>query len=148
MKGNYCPNCSKDTLFNKGNMHFFKCLNCEKKICRYCSKLFSNDHLDLINPTHCKVYYRYNENLEPKTNYCLKYLLELFFVLASFYLSFVGAFLLIKKIFYKIFNMKDNKNCIKYTFQYLFTIICFIIVIPIIFIFFPVYPSLLALFDF
>ena len=148
MKGNYCPNCSKDTLFNKGNTHFLKCLNCEKKICRYCSKSFSNDHLDLNNPTHCKVYYRYTENLEPKTNYCLKYLLELFFVLASFYLSFVGAFLLIKKIFYKIFNMKDNKNCIKYTFQYLFTIICFIIVIPIIFIFFPVYPSLLALFDF
>ena len=148
MKGDYCPHCNKDTLFNKSNLHFFKCLNCEKKICRYCLKLFSNDHLDLMNPNHCKVYYRYNDNLESKNNYCLKYLLELFFVLASFYLSFVGAFLIIKKMFYNIFNMKDNKNCIKYTFLYLFTIICFFIVIPIIFIFFPVYPSLLALFDF
>ena len=148
MKGDYCPHCNKDALFNKSNLHFFKCLNCEKKICRYCLKLFSNDHLDLMNPNHCKVYYRYNDNLESKNNYCLKYLLELFFVLASFYLSFVGAFLIIKKMFYNIFNMKDNQNCIKYTFLYLFTFICFLIVIPIIFIFFPVYPSLLALFDF
>ena len=148
MKGVYCPYCNKDALFTKGNSHFCKCLNCDCKICKYCSKKFTNDHLDLNNPTHCKVYYRYNDNPKQNNSFCNKYLLELFFVLATFYLSFVGAFLLIKGFFYKFFNMKDNKNCIKYTFLYLFTFICFLVTIPFIFIFFPVFPSLLALFDF
>ena len=142
----YCPFCNKDALFTKGNMHFGKCLNCQKKICKYCSKIFSNNHLDLSNPSHCKVYYRNKDIFQGKNNCCLRFLLELFFVIASFYLSFVGAFLLIKGMFYKAFNLNENKNCIKYTFAFLFTFICFVIVIPIIFIFFPVFPSLLASF--
>ena len=142
----YCPFCNKDALFTKGNMHFGKCLNCQKKICKYCSKIFSNNHLDLSNPSHCKVYYRNKDIFQGKNNCCLRFLLELFFVIASFYLSFVGAFLLIKGMFYKAFNLNENKNCIKYTFAFLFTFICFLIVIPIIFIFFPVFPSLLASF--
>ena len=142
----YCPYCNKDTLFTKGNMHYGKCLNCQIKICKHCSKEFKNDHLDLSSPNHCKVFYRTKEAMQDKKNICLRYLLELFFVIASFYLTFAGAFLLIREMFSSAFNLKDNKNCIKYAFLYLFTFICFLIAIPIIFIFFPVFPSLMATF--
>ena len=148
VKDIYCPICNKNTIFSRGNSHFFKCLYCESKRCKYCLKEFTNNHLDLSNQGHCKVYYRYADNFQQNYNYCLKYLLELFFVLASFYLSFVGAFLLFKRFFYICFNMKKNKNCIKFFFLYLLTFILFLFVAPIIFIFFPVFPSLLAFLDF
>ena len=148
MREVYCPNCCKNAIFPKSNSHFFKCLNCESKKCRHCLKEFTNDHFDLSKENHCKVYYRYADNQKPKDSFCVKFLLQLFFVLASFYLSFVGAFLLIKRFFSSILNIKDNKKCIKYIFLYLFTVILFLVVMPIIFIFFPVFPSMVTLFDF
>ena len=148
IKEQYCSYCRKEALFSKINSHFSKCLNCEIKICKYCSKEFTNYHLDINHPDHCKVYYRNNdENQQPNKKF-LKFLLELFLVCALFYLSFVGSFLLIRQMFYFIFNLKQNKNCIKYIFLYLFTFICFLVTIPIIFILFPVFPSLVSIFEF
>ena len=145
IKETYCSNCNKYTLFPKSNSHFFKCLYCESKKCRYCSKNFTKEHFELNSPNHCKVYYR--TDIEPKKMKCIFYFLtEVFFIFASFFLCFVGAFLLIKTKFYIAFNLKENKNFIKYFFLYLFTIICFVIVIPFIYIFFPVFPSVIALF--
>ena len=146
MKETYCSNCNKYALFPKSNSHFFKCLYCESKKCKYCSKNFNKEHLELNNPSHCKVFYRLND-IESKKKICiLKYLEELFFIIASFFLCFIGAFLLIKQIFYKVFNIKENKNFVKFFFLYFFTIICFLIVFPIIYIFYPVFPSIMALF--
>ena len=148
MKETYCSNCNKDALFTKANSHFSKCLYCECKKCKFCSKEFTNEHLDLNSPCHCKVFYRYNnDNTEQKSKLFLKFLLELFFVFANFFISLIGTFLLIRRMFFFCFKMKKNKNCFKYIFLYLFTIICFLIVFPFIYIFFPVFPSILAFFD-
>ena len=146
MKETYCSNCNKYALFPKSNSQFFKCLYCESKKCRYCSKNFNKEHLELKNPSHCKVYYRSNDYEKKKLKCIVNYLIELFFIIASFVLCFIGAFLLIKQMFYKVFNIKENKNFIKFFFLYFFTIICFLIVLPIIYIFFPVFPSIMALF--
>ena len=147
MKDTYCSNCNKDALFTKANSHFSKCLYCEYKKCKFCSKEFNNEHLDLNSPSHCKVFYRYNENDVPKPKLILNFLLELFFVFANFFISLIGTFLLIRSMFFICFKMKKNKSCFKYIFLYLFTIICFLIVFPFIYIFFPVFPSILAFFD-
>ena len=148
IKEQYCSYCRKEALFSKINSHFSKCLNCEIKICKYCSKEFTNYHLDINHPDHCKVYYRNSEENQQQNKKFMKFLLELFLVCALFYLSFVGSFLLIRQMFYFIFNLKQNKNCIKYIFLYLFTFICFLVTIPIIFILFPVFPSLVSIFEF
>ena len=147
MKENYCSNCNKYALFSKGNSHFSKCLNCECKICKFCLKEFTNEHLDLNRPNHCKVVYRYSENNEQKTKIFLRFLLELFFVFANFFIILIGIFLLIRRKFFICFKMKKNKNCFKYIFLYLFTFICILIVFPFIYILFPVFPSLLTFFD-
>ena len=147
MKDTYCSNCNKDALFTKANSHFSKCLYCECKKCKFCSKEFNNEHLDLNSPSHCKVFYRYNENDVPKPKLILKFLMELFFVFANFFISLIGTFLLIRRMFFICFKMKKNKSCFKYIFLYLFTIICFLIVFPFIYIFFPVFPSILAFFE-
>ena len=104
--------------------------------------------MDLNNPSHCKVFYRLTENEERKSKCIVMYLIELFFILASFVLCFVGAFLLIKEMFYTALNLKKSKNFIKYFFLYFFTIICFLIVLPFIYIIFPVFPSFMALFNY
>ena len=148
IKGVYCPKCCKDALFSKTNSFFFKCLYCENKICKYCSKPYSREHLDLNNPNHCKVYYRNDDNPQKKRNICISYLEQLFFVLATYFLFFAGMFLLFKGMFSSCFKIKENKNCFKFFFVYLFTIICFLIVFPFIFIFFPVFPSVLAAIDY
>ena len=148
MKETYCSNCNKDTLFTKVSTHFYKCLYCESKRCKYCLKYFNREHMDLNNPSHCKVFYRLTENEERKSKCIVMYLIELFFILASFVLCFVGAFLLIKEMFYTVLNLKKSKNFIKYFFLYFFTIICFLIVLPFIYIIFPVFPSFMALFNY
>ena len=100
------------------------------------------------NPNHCKVYYRNDDNPQKKRNICISYLEQLFFVLATYFLFFAGMFLLFKGMFSSCFKIKENKNCFKFFFVYLFTIICFLIVFPFIFIFFPVFPSVLAAIDY
>lgn len=148
MKGIYCPECRKDALFAKTNSHFFKCLFCENKICKYCSKIYTREHFDLTNPNHCKVYYRTDDNMRRKRNKFYLYLEQLFFVLATYYLLYYGTLLLFIEMFSFLFKINKSKSCFKLFFIYIFAIICFFIAVPIIFIFFQVFPSLLATFDY
>ena len=148
LKEVYCPNCFKETLFSKTNTHFFKCLNCGCKRCKYCLKNYNARHIDSTYIEHCKVFYRTDDYFNPDSQKCLKIFLQIFFVFASYYLCFAGAFLLIRNIFFVIFGIKKNNKIFLSIFAYLFTIICFIIVIPFIFFFYPYFPSIMALSDY
>ena len=147
-KDNYCPNCFHESLFSKTNTYFFKCLYCGCKRCKYCLKEYDDRHFDSTSITHCKIYYRFDEigKKDPKFLYIL--LLQLFFVFASYYICFAGAFLSAKKMFFCIFQANVKKNIILYLFAYLFAIICFVIFIPFIIIIYPYFPSIMALSDY
>ena len=148
VKDGYCPFCYKESLFSKTNTHFYKCLNCLSKICRYCFKDFTERHIEWNYNEHCKVYYRLEEEDKNKRNKCLNVLMQYFFVFAIFYLLFAGSFYNIKAILVQIFKVNYNRNIIRYFLVYLFTIIFFVITVPFIFLMFPYFPSILALSDY
>ena len=72
-KEGYCPFCLKESLFSKTNTHYYKCLNCLCKICRYCFKEFIDRHMDIHNVEHCKLYYRLDGDLNEKIYLSLLY---------------------------------------------------------------------------
>ena len=147
IKDGYCPNCYEESLFAKTNTHYFKCLNCRIKICKYCFKEYIDRHIDIHSTDHCKVYYRLEED-ENKKNYLFIFLMQLLFVIACFYFTFLGSFYFFRDSFFRIFNIKNKWNCFKYLFAYFLSIIFFIISIPFIFLLYPYFPSIIALFDY
>ena len=147
IRGCFCPHCYQESLFSKTNTRFFKCLNCEIRLCKLCFKQFTVNHLEINNLEHCKVFYRIEENLNFKKNQIIIHLLlQIFFVFASFFICFGGSFFRMKDIFFYLFNI-NNRSIIKYIFGYFFIIIFFIISVPFIFLLYPYFPSIMALFN-
>ena len=144
----YCPHCFEESLFSKTNTHYFKCLNCLIKICKYCFKEYIDRHIDIHYIDHCKVYYRLEDDQNKRKILFFIFLLQLIFVFACFYFTFVGSFYFFRDYFFKFFNTKNNGNFIKYFFTYFFSMVCFIISVPFIFLFYPYFPSIIALFDY
>ena len=148
-KDGYCPYCYEESLFSKTNTHYYKCLNCLSKICKYCFKEFHDRHMDINYNLHCKVFYRGDEEFNRKKNiFFYTFLLELFFVLATFYLCLAGSFYFIKNLFFGICTITHNSNFIILLFGYFFVLIFFIISIPFIVILYPYFPSVIAIFDY
>ena len=147
-KDGYCPYCYEESLFSKTNTNYYKCLNCLSKICKYCFKEYHDRHMDINYNFHCKVYYRGDEEDNRKKNKFETFLLELFFVLATFYLCLAGSFYFFKKLFFGICNITHKSNFMIYLFGYFFAFIFFIVTIPFIIILYPYFPSVIALFDY
>lgn len=148
IKGIFCPFCNKDSLFSKTNTYFYKCLNCESKICRYCLKEYNSRHMDISSTEYCKVHYRYEDDGIKDLKICYNLFIQLFFILASYYLCFSGIFYFIRSIFFNIFSTRKNHNIFLYILSYLFTIIIFAIFIPLIVPFHPFFPYIMAVFDY
>ena len=144
----FCPFCFEQALFTQTNNYFYRCLNCLTKVCKYCFKEFNHYHMDMNYPGRCKVFHRSNEIIIKKRNGCLSFLLELFFVIALYYLTFVGIFFCLRESFYRIFSINKKKNFCKYFFTYFFSIVIFILFFPIILLLFPYFPSITAIFDY
>ena len=151
----YCQKCFKPTLFTKINGFFIKCLNCDNKICKYCLKEFNNYHMDIMYENHCKVYYRKDDDFYfNNTSKILVYLLQLFYVLAMYYLSFAGIFYIVLNFLQKIIKFsyrKYNNKCILfiiYIFFYFFSFIALLACSPFIVVIHPFFPSILSLIDY
>ena len=144
----YCPNCFMESLFSKTNTNFYRCLNCCCKKCKYCLKECDERHFDLTNNNHCKVYFRFDDEGKPKITCLYLFFLQLFFVIASYYICFAGTFLLTKNKFVNLFQANAKKYFILYFFAYFFSIICFIICIPFIVLIYPYFPSIMAICDY
>ena len=148
----FCPKCLNPNLFSKTNTHFIKCLNCNYKVCKYCLKEFTEKHLDIKVGGYCKIYFRKDIEDYGQNNQFLFYLLQLLFVIAMYLLAYCGTYL----FFYEIFKIKFRLNSHKKNFYYYikkviiitFSIILFIISCPFIFVCFPFFPVIIALFDF
>ena len=147
IKNTICPFCNEETLFKQTNNYFFKCLNCLTKVCQYCMKEYNTKHFDINYPKRCKIYHRFIEASENKTNCFYTFLLQIFFVIAMYYLTFVGIFSLVRNKFFIAFNANKNKISCKCLLAYFFSIIIFIVIIPFIFIIYPYFPSISAIFD-
>ena len=148
----FCPNCLKPDLFSKSNNQFIKCLNCNYKICKYCLKEYTPKHLDIKVEGYCKVYFRNENDFIEKKNYILIYLLQLFFVVSMYYLTFVGTYLFFyDKLRTKLRLDKRKRNIIYYIkkiFIIIFSSIFLMICCPFIIICYPFFPVLIALFDY
>ena len=143
----FCPQCYEESLFSKTNTRFYKCLNCEMRICKMCFKPFTVNHLEINNLEHCKVFYRIEENQNfRKKQTLLNILLQIFFIFASFFICFGGSFYFFRDIFFCLFNIK-NRDIVKLIFAYFFILIFFIISVPFIFLLYPYFPSIMALFN-
>lgn len=147
-KGVFCSNCSMESLFSKTNTHFLKCLYCNCKKCRHCLKDFDNDHMDINSPTHCKVYYRYDRKDLNNSEFCLRFILQLFFVIASYCIFLVGTFIKIRNVFFFLFRAKTTGNVLFYIFSYFFAVFFFILVIPFFIAFYPYFPCIMSSTDY
>jgi hypothetical protein len=146
-KNQFCSKCNESSLFSKIGGHFIKCLNCFHRICKYCLKEFDEFHMDIGYEDHCKVYYRLeNDNIE-KNSCIYEFLIQLFFVIASFSFLFIGSFKYFKLFFQKIFCVKNYDSWYFWIFVYFFTFIFFICSIPFLLIGFPYFPIFTAIFN-
>ena len=109
-KDEYCPNCHEPTLFCKIDGFFHKCLNCGFKICKYCNKEYTNTHLIINYPGHCKVYYRKKQEEKIKTNYLFIYLIQLIYVISMFYITFSFCYLRFYKFFKGFLKIQKHEN--------------------------------------
>ena len=148
----FCPKCLNPNLFSKTGNHFIKCLNCNNKICKYCLKEYTSMHLNLRLEGYCKVYFRReSENLEDK-NYVLIFLLQLLFVIAMYVFVYSGAYLFFYDTLKEKWKLNDKrKNCVFYLKKiiiFLISIMLIAICFPIFIVFYPFFPSIIALFDY
>ena len=148
----FCPKCQNPNLFSKTNNHFIKCLNCNYKICRYCLKEYNDKHLDIKFEGYCKIYFRKDNEDIGQNNKFLFYLLQLLFVIAMYLLTYCGTYLFFYNIFRIKFRLNNHKKNVLYNTKkviiIIFSIILFIISCPFIFVCFPFFPVIIALFDF
>ena len=147
VKDYYCPFCNEESLFTFTNNHFYKCLNCLSKVCKYCFKEYNYRHIDINNPERCKVYLR-DIYYGIKQNNFYTFLIQLFLVLAMYYFTFAGTFILLRNKFLYLFNTNQYLISCKLIIVYIFTIVIFIVLIPFIFVLYPYFPSISTIFDY
>ena len=147
----FCQKCLNPTLFTKINGYFIKCLNCDYKLCKYCLREFSDYHMDIMSPNHCKVYYRRDDYYFDNPHIIIKYLLQLFFVFSMYYLTFAGIFYIVLGFSKKLIKISIHNKClllIFICFAYLFSFIVLLACSPFIIIIHPFFPSILSLVDY
>ena len=154
-KDEYCPNCHEPTLFCKIDGIFHKCLNCGFKICKYCNKEYTNTHLIINYPGHCKVYYRKRQEERMKTNCLFNYIIQLIYVISMFYITFAFCYLRIYNFFKELLKINNYENNvfliilfrIKEIFNIIISIVFFIMIFPYVFAWTPFFPVIIALVD-
>ena len=128
-----CPSCEEFSLFSKIDGHFLKCLKCQKKYCKYCRKLCNSSHFDISYKNYCKVFYRANKKRKIQ-NFCIKYLMNLIYVVFGYIFFFTFCILMMKKV---IKSKKKLFNKILWCFVYL---VGFILFGGVCIIFLPYFP--------
>ena len=149
----FCANCHEGALFSKTNTNFNKCLNCSFKECKFCLKEFTPSHMNPDNIDRCKVRYRQTARVyDSKKEIFLKFLLQMFLVVAMFYFVFVWLFIYLWNLFKKIFCLVKKKknfiNMFKYSIVFILTLAICIVFCPVIYIFLPYFPLIVAVSDF
>lgn len=148
----FCPKCLNPNLFSRTSNCFIKCLNCNYKICKFCLKPFTNNHLNIKSEGYCKVYFRRDDNYIEGKNYIFLYSLQLIFVIAMYLFTFCGTYLLFYNRFKKRFKLNNKrKKCLYYIkkfFVIIFSIILLALTCPFILACYPFFPLIIAICDY
>ena len=150
LENEYCPKCHEPSLFCMTFTLFNKCLNCGYKSCKYCDKTFTNYHLIINDPRHCKVYYRKEKNFY-NNNICFKFVIELLYVVGIYFILHIyiltknKMFLLLFRIDKNKYNKKVFMMFIINFFLYFFNCLFYLIILPFLIIFIPFFPIFIAL---
>ena len=96
-----CPYCTLPCLFGKTLSNHLKCLNCLKRICKFCFRKVDTDHFNIYNHKCCKNYrlflyknkknFKFNKNIFVK---CEKFC----FIIISYLLKLIVMYVLLFKI--------------------------------------------------
>ena len=145
-----CPNCEKSENYYLSCSHFYKCLFCNYKICKYCFREYTKTHLISNMSDTCKVYLRIN-GYHKKSIFYL-YLMQLIYVIAIYILCIIISFIKPLNFCKKKFNIYKNNNnnnlCLKLFFSYIISIITMIILLPFIIVLLPYFPSFIQCIDY
>jgi hypothetical protein len=150
LENEYCPKCHEPSLFCMTFTLFNKCLNCGYKSCKYCDKTFTNYHLIINDPRHCKVYFRKKKNFYNNT-ICFKFVIELLYVVGIYFILHIyiltknKMFLLLFRIDKNKYNKKVFMMFIINFFLYFFNCLFYLIILPFMIIFIPFFPIFIAL---
>ena len=108
-----CPCCHLPCLFGKISPRWMKCLNCFKKICKFCLKEVPNNPIEHFNKleNNCCKYYRFNS--KKKTQMKIKN----FSTVKYQIIYYIGTFVILIVFFYRFFFDMINK-ILKYQFYY------------------------------
>ena len=132
-----CINCKKYSLYDNIYVNYNLCLNCLKKYCKYCNKLYEKRHYEITYKNHCRVVYRRFKDFS-NSNCFKKYLFSLLFVIAG-YLYLLTMFLVQIK---RLSRIKCNLfNIIKATSFF----VLFIVFLPVVLIIFPYFPIIASI---
>jgi hypothetical protein len=86
-----CPLCKEFSLYGNIKGSYFLCLNCLKKLCKYCRKEYNINHFDTSNKDYCKIFYRiHKKNKENICFFILKYLFLTIFAFLFIMTYFIG----------------------------------------------------------
>ena len=131
-----CPLCKEFSLYGKIKGSYFICLNCLKKICKYCRKEYNISHFDKSNINYCKVYYRIQK--QNKENYCL-FILKYVFLTISAFLFIMTYFIGKLKYSYRIKSITK-----RILFIILFSVLS-IIFTPLSLLLIPYFPIIISI---
>jgi hypothetical protein len=147
LKSIICFKCQKPALFGKNCRDYVKCLNCELLICKYCSKEYNDDHLNIRSDTYCKVYFRTNKIIK-KIPVQKQAQYQLAFFIVGYLFLLVG---IPKKLLSVIYKENSTHNIKRKTRDIILYYVLFTILFCVNVIFFvmftPFYPLLLNIFD-
>ena len=127
-----CQNCKEYSLYGNIEGNYDLCLNCLKKYCKYCHKLFGERHFDKTYINHCRVVYRAFKDFSKYR--CIKRYIHILLYIILGYLFLLTFFLI------KIKCLCRNKNDFTKFVKIIFFLFMFILFLPFIIILFPYFP--------
>jgi RNase P subunit RPR2 len=142
----YCKNCNEEALFGKNCRNFIKCMNCLKTFCKYCGKNYVAGHFDFSGNNYCKIFFRRNCKYLPTVRNKFKEALSDFMVfILGYFVLILGVINYINLGVNSLFNY-ETYYYLKLTTHIILMIILTIMILPIMFVILPFYPSLVAIF--
>ena len=152
----YCPRCHEKSLFCLTSSYFNKCLNCRYKCCKYCNKEYTNIHLIMNDPRHCKVYYRkgkyFLNNCQNKSS---NYFIQIIYIIGIYLIMISFLFLKVNNFFFGLLRIQNDKkkksylciNLVKYFFCFFLCFLIYLIILLFMELSIPFFPVIILLLD-
>ena len=118
-------------------------------MCKFCLKEYDENHLDISSLGHCKVCFRRKDEKISKNSCIVNFFIQLFLVIISYLLLFIGLFFYIFNFLRICFTCNTKKYINNSFLSFIIYFISFLIMIifsPFLLIFIPYFPILNEIF--